>query len=75
MPQYTLEVAQAHLNAWLAAELALSTSQSYTINGRSITRANIAEVMQQIRYWRKQLNIASGLRSQSRLRRYVPTDL
>lgn len=79
MPLYTLEVAQAHLNSWLAAELALSTGQSYTIGTRSLTRANLADVMAQIKYWQKQvdecLRHGAGLRPRSRVRRYVPTDL
>ncbi|MDF9845548.1 MULTISPECIES: DUF6148 family protein [unclassified Paenibacillus] len=79
MPRYTLEVAQEHLNSWLDAELALSTGQSYTIGTRSLTRANLADVMAQIKYWQRQvdecLRQAAGLRPHSRVRRYVPTDL
>ncbi|KGE20648.1 DUF6148 family protein [Paenibacillus wynnii] len=79
MPLYTHEVAQAHLESWLAAELALSTGQSYTIGTRSLTRVDITDVMDQIKYWQKQVNEcvreASGLSKRSRVRRYVPTDL
>lgn len=72
-PRYTLEVAQKHLNAWLAAELALSTGQSYKIGTRSLTRANLDDVMRQIKYWQEQVDAATGKR-RSRLRRYVPMD-
>ncbi|MCM3632944.1 DUF6148 family protein [Paenibacillus camelliae] len=72
-PRYTKEVAQKHLDAWLAAELALSTGQAYTIGRRSLTRANIKEVMQQIRYWQQQVDLASG-KGRSRTRRIVPLD-
>lgn len=73
MPRYSLEVAQRHLDAWLAAELALSTGKSYTIGPRSLTRANLDDVMKQIRYWQAQVDVAKGNR-RSRMRRYVPID-
>ncbi|WP_412102555.1 DUF6148 family protein, partial [Paenibacillus alvei] len=38
-PRYSVEVAQRHLDAWIEAELALATSQSYKIGTRSLTRA------------------------------------
>lgn len=47
----TLTVIQQHLSAWLAASLAIAESQSYSINGRTLTRANAAEVQNQINYW------------------------
>lgn len=47
----TLTVIQQHLSAWLAASLAVSEGQNYAINGRSLTRANAAEIRQQINYW------------------------
>ncbi|MBO2943571.1 hypothetical protein JJQ72_06215 [Paenibacillus sp. F411] len=79
MPLYTKEVAQQHLDAWMAAELALSTGQSYSIAGRSLTRVNLTEVMRQIQYWQKQLNDAirfeQGLGPRRKVRRYVPIDL
>lgn len=78
MSLYTYEVAKKHLDAWLACELALSTSQSYTMAGRTITRANLKDVMEQIRYWQNQVDAIqraqSGAGSRSRVRRYVPID-
>lgn len=77
--KYTLEVATTHLESWLACELAISTGQSYTIGTRSLTRANLKEVMQQIRYWRGIIDeitrCQQGLGPRSRVRRYVPLDL
>ncbi|TVX93037.1 DUF6148 family protein [Paenibacillus agilis] len=73
MALYTKEVAQKHLDAWLAADLALSTSQSYKIGTHMLTRANVGEVRRQISYWQNQVNLASG-RRKSRMRRYVPID-
>lgn len=73
MPRYTLEVAQRHLDAWLAAELAISGAQSYKMGTRSLTRADIKHVMNQIHYWQGQVDLAKGIRK-NRVRRYVPLD-
>lgn len=45
------ETAKQKLEMWLKAEDAIALSQSYTIEGRSLTRANLAEVRQAIEYW------------------------
>ena len=37
---FTEEQCKEHLQAWLAADLAVSKSQSYTIGNRVLTRAN-----------------------------------
>lgn len=79
MPNYTLETAQTHLNSWLAAELALSSGQSYTIGTRSLTRVDLTDVMKQISYWQKQVDeiirCQQGLGPRKRVRRYLPLDL
>ena len=51
----SLEIAKKHLNAWLTAELEVTTHQSYTIGSRSLTKANLSEIRQQIEYWRNQV--------------------
>jgi len=48
-----LATAQAHLDQWIAADLAVATGQSYTIGGRSLTRANAAEIRRNIDYWNR----------------------
>ena len=47
----TLSDAQTQLTAWLAADAAVATGQSYTINGRSLTRADAAMITDKIQYW------------------------
>ena len=37
MTGITLEIAEKHLDAWLEAELAVTTNQSYTIGSRTNT--------------------------------------
>lgn len=60
----TLEVAQQQLDAWLAANLALASAQSYQIStpsgSRSITRADSAEVLRQIEYWQNHVEALSS---------------
>lgn len=74
----TLERAKIHLEAWLDAELAISTGQSYTIGSRSLTRANLSEVRKQIDYWRNkvaELEITVSGRKVHRNKRFIPRDL
>ena len=74
----TLERAKLHLEAWLDAELAISTGQSYTVGSRSLTRANLSEVRKQIEYWKNkvsELELKAVGRKTSRSRRFMPRDL
>lgn len=68
-----LERAKIHLKAWLDAEIAVSTGQSYTVGDKSLTRANLSEIRQSIQFWRKEVNKLSG--SGRRSRRFIPRDL
>ncbi|AOZ91638.1 DUF6148 family protein [Paenibacillus crassostreae] len=74
----TLETANEHLNAWLAAELAVTTGQSYKIGSRELTRANLMQIRERINFWRKEADTLgkkqNGSKLPSRVRRYVPID-
>ncbi|PAQ15060.1 hypothetical protein CD798_08435 [Bacillaceae bacterium SAOS 7] len=74
MSRITLERAKQHLEAWLDAELAVSTGQSYAIGSRQLTRANISEIRKQIAFWRNEVSSLNGT-SRRRVMRYVPRDL
>lgn len=78
MPAISLETAKKHLEMWLEAEEAVATGQSYTIGTRSLTRANLAEVRQQIEYWNSKVTqlqaIAQGSSRRNRMFRGVPLD-
>ena len=52
-----LTTTQAHiaLDAWIAADLAVAKGQSYSMNGRSLTLANIKEIREQIQYWERRV--------------------
>lgn len=61
MPGITLQQAQDQLDAWVAANLAVANGQSYSIGGRSLTRVNAAEILNQINFWeRKVQRLAAG---------------
>lgn len=46
---------------YLNAEIAiLNGAQSYTISGKTINRANIADIIRQRKYWERQLLILNG---------------
>ena len=78
MSAFTLETAQKHLEAWLEAEIAVTTGQSYTIGSRQLDRANLYQIREQIKYWRseveKLLSQSKG-KGRNRVFRIVPRDM
>lgn len=55
MPLTSLQ-AQTALDAWIAADLAVSKGQSYSMNGRSLTMSNAREIREQIQYWERRVS-------------------
>mgnify|MGYP003631148399 CR=1 FL=1 len=51
MAGITLAQAEAQLSAWLEASTSVASNQSYSINGRSLTRADAGEIRDQIDFW------------------------
>jgi len=51
MAGITLAQAQAKLDLWMAAEDRVASGQSYTIAGRSLERADLAEIEATIDRW------------------------
>jgi hypothetical protein len=74
MPGITLEQAQKHLNLWLEAETEIATSQSYRIGSRTLYRADLRQVREQIIYWQNKVNQLSR-RGRNRVYRAVPRDI
>lgn len=65
----TLEQAQAQLNAYLAAETAVLSGQKYEIAGRTLQRANLAEIQAGINSWDarvKRLSLRAAGRGRTR---------
>lgn len=65
----TLADAESHLSAWMEADLAVAKGQSYSIAGRALTRADAAEIRENIDYWNRQTTmLANGARAGARVR-------
>lgn len=64
MAGITLAQAEAQLALYLAAEERVLAGQSYTINGRSLTRADLDSIQQGIDLWDRRVKRLSrgGLR-------------
>lgn len=71
---WTLDEAKEHLQNWLNAEKAVSTGQSYQIGPKRLERVNVAQIREQIKFWRKEVNRLSGHNSR-RAMRIIPRDL
>lgn len=71
MSLYTLEQARQHLDAWLAADLALATGKEYRMGTRMLTRANAAEIKERIAFWAREVTNISKRRNS---RRVIPFD-
>jgi len=76
MATWTLAEAQAHLDAWLAADLALASGQSASVGGVALTRADASSVAKSIAFWRREVEQLTAVRtSGARIIRVVPRDL
>lgn len=56
MPVVTQTIAETHLQAWIDADLAVSKGQSYSIGGRSLSRADAGLIADRIDYWQRAVN-------------------
>ena len=67
MAGITLAQAQTQLNAYLAAETAVLTGQSYEIAGRKLSRADLSSIQSGITLWNSRVATLSS-QSQGRTR-------
>ena len=73
-----LEIARQNLDAWLNAELEVTTHQSYTIGSRSLTKANLSEIRKEIEFWTNEVARLENIEKRggrNRIYRAVPRDL
>ena len=78
MAGISLEIATKHLSAWLDAELEVTTHQSYTIGSRSLTKADLGEIREQIKFWNDEVARLENIEKRggrNRVFRAVPRDL
>ena len=71
MAGITLEVAQARLDEYLAAEAAVLTGQEYTIADRTLRRADLKTIQDGIRLWDQRCKVLSA-KASGRGRAVVP---
>lgn len=74
----TLKTAQRHLDAWLEAEMAVTNAQSYTIEDRTMTYADLPEIRKAIDYWNNKVIALENVQKRggrNRAYRGVPRDL
>ena len=65
MAGITLAQAEAKLATWMAAEDKVAAGQSYSISGRSLTRANLSDIREAIKFWEvrvQRLSRGGGIR-------------
>ena len=74
MAGITLEQASAALTVWLNAATAVSTGQSYTIGGRSLTRADSNSIMSWVNFWDNKVKELSNSDTGMQISQYAPTD-
>ena len=73
MAGITLEHAQAKLDAYLAAESKILLGQSVTIDGETLTRANLDLVQRGIATWDQRVKaLSTGASGRGRMRTIAP---
>ena len=70
MAGITKAIAEARLTTWLEADAAVARNQAYAMpDGRSVTRANAAEIRKNIEFWQSQCTrLAAGGTGGARVR-------
>lgn len=63
----TLQIAKDALTSWIKADLSVAKGQSYSMNGRTLTLANIREIREQIHYWERRVAGFSNSRANSNI--------
>lgn len=69
MAGITLAQAEAKLTLWMSANDAVARNQAFSVGGRSLTRANLGEIQNQIEFWDakvKSLSASGNRRSRVR---------
>lgn len=70
MAGITLAQAEAKLSTWMDAEDKVASGQSYSISGRSLTRADLGAIRETIDYWDRKVQDLT--RGGKRVRQVVP---
>lgn len=73
MAGITLTQAEARLTEYMNAETAALQGQSYSIAGRALTRANLGEIRDGIKYWNDKISELSINRTGIKIRGGTPS--
>lgn len=73
MARFTLTEAREFRALWLEAYKAASTGKSYTIENRSLTRQDLAQIKKELSYWDDIIDGLTG-RSSGRVISIIPLD-
>ena len=60
MAGITLAQAEAKLAEWMAADTAVASGQSYSIDNRTVTKAQALEIRNNIKFWDEQCRILAA---------------
>lgn len=71
MAGITLAQAEAQLANWLAASEAVALNQSYSISGRTLTRANADHIQKQVEFWDSKVKQLAAIGTNRRGPRYM----
>lgn len=76
MARFPVTVCKEMLSQYMEAETVVLTGQSYSIGGRSLTRANLADIRRGVDYWSEKLSEAEKAAATGRpgmfMRRSIP---
>jgi len=76
MAAWTLKEAREHLRAWIEADAAVATGQSYKIGSMTLTRVEVPYIAGRIKFWRNEISrLEKGRGEGIRLIRVIPRDL
>lgn len=78
MAAFGKELCRKKLETWLEAEEAIATGQSYQIGSRSLTRADLEQVREEMEYWAGKLAEAENADAsggRNRVYHFVPRDV
>lgn len=76
MARFPVTICKERLSQYMEAEAVVLTGQSYSIGGRSFTRANLADIRRGVEYWSEKLSEAEKAEATGRsgifMRRAIP---
>ncbi len=69
-----LEIARERLLMYYNAEKAILSSQSYSVGGQTLTRANLKEVQATIKELEQEVRCLESNNSKRTMKRFIPMD-